>query len=100
MKLGIPVYEGVNSLDVARPLEMFTWVGAPHSLETLIISEYGEPVTSISNLGKMGVPAQTVGEQAAKRMAGYLGSEHLLDPTLPISSCCPGRWPQETASLP
>ena len=27
MKLGIPVYEGVNLLDVAGPLEMFYWAG-------------------------------------------------------------------------
>lgn len=50
MRLGIPVYEGVNLLDVAGPLEMFTWVGASHALETLIISENGEPVTSINNV--------------------------------------------------
>ena len=29
MKLGIPVYHGVDLLDVAGPLEMFYWTGAP-----------------------------------------------------------------------
>lgn len=50
MKLGIPVYEGVNLLDVAGPLEMFSWVDGLHSLETIIVSEIGEPVTSINNV--------------------------------------------------
>jgi hypothetical protein len=28
MKLGIPIYEGVNLLDVAGPLEMFYWANS------------------------------------------------------------------------
>lgn len=45
MKLGIPVYEGVDLLDVAGPYEMFGWV-SPKKLETVILSEDGLPVTS------------------------------------------------------
>jgi len=45
MKLGIPVYEGVDLLDVAGPYEMFGWV-PPKKLETVILSEDGGPVTS------------------------------------------------------
>jgi RNA 3'-terminal phosphate cyclase (ATP) len=42
-----------------------------------------EHVTEImSGFGKLGVPAQTVGEQAAKRMAGYLASDAIAGPYL------------------
>jgi len=46
MKLGIPVYEGVDLLDVAGPYEMFTWVDASKGLETVIISADGGSVTT------------------------------------------------------
>jgi RNA 3'-terminal phosphate cyclase (ATP) len=36
----------------------------------------------MSGFGKLGVPAQTVGEQAAKRMAGYLASPAFAGPYL------------------
>jgi len=49
MKLGIPVYEGVNLLDVAGPYEMFKWVDAS-KLETLIVSENACPVTSMNGV--------------------------------------------------
>jgi transcriptional regulator GlxA family with amidase domain len=45
MKLGIPVYQGVDLLDVAGPYEMFRWV-PPKKLKTVILSEDGGPVTS------------------------------------------------------
>ena len=38
MKLGIPVYQGVDLLDVAGPLEMFFWAGQDQDLETVLIS--------------------------------------------------------------
>jgi cyclohexyl-isocyanide hydratase len=46
MKLGIPVYEGVDLLDVAGPYEMFKWVNPKGVLETVILSENGGAVTS------------------------------------------------------
>ncbi len=47
MKLGIPVYEGVDLLDVMGPFEMFSWVkDSSHSLTPLLLSEDGQPVTS------------------------------------------------------
>jgi cyclohexyl-isocyanide hydratase len=46
MRLGIPVYEGVDLLDVAGPYEMFKWVAKEKALETVIVSESGGPVTS------------------------------------------------------
>jgi RNA 3'-terminal phosphate cyclase (ATP) len=36
----------------------------------------------VSGFGKLGVPAQTVGEQASKRMAGYLASTAVAGPYL------------------
>ena len=33
MTLGIPVYDGVNLLDVAGPYEMFNWVGQEEGIE-------------------------------------------------------------------
>jgi hypothetical protein len=36
----------------------------------------------VSGFGKLGVPAQAVGEQAAKRMAGYLASSAVAGPYL------------------
>jgi transcriptional regulator GlxA family with amidase domain len=57
MKLGIPVYEGVNLLDVAGPLEMFFWTGASKKiggegkpLSTVLVSEDGCPVTTINGV--------------------------------------------------
>lgn len=50
MKLGIPVYDGVDLLDVAGPYEMFGWVDRAHGLETVILSADGSPVTTINGL--------------------------------------------------
>ena len=57
MKLGIPIYEGVNLLDVAGPLEMFFWTGAPEDiggeakdLQTVLVSADGCPVTSLNGV--------------------------------------------------
>lgn len=51
MLLGIPVYEGVNLLDVAGPLEMFYWASQSHpELATVLISADGCPVTSINGV--------------------------------------------------
>ncbi len=50
MKLGIPVYEGVNLLDVAGPLEMFSWVDKKKGLETVLLSIDGKPVTSLNGV--------------------------------------------------
>ena len=50
MKLGIPVYEGVDLLDVAGPYEMFKWVDRKKGLEPVIISEHGGPVTTLNGL--------------------------------------------------
>jgi len=53
MKLGIPVYEGVDLLDVAGPYEMFNWVnekGKPKKLETVIVSADGGAVTTINKI--------------------------------------------------
>lgn len=46
MKLVIPVYEGVDLLDVAGPYEMFSWVDPSKGLETVIVSVDGGPVRS------------------------------------------------------
>jgi cyclohexyl-isocyanide hydratase len=51
MKLGIPIYEGVNLLDVAGPLEMFYWAGDDgNDLRTVLVSSDGHPVTSINGV--------------------------------------------------
>lgn len=50
MRLGIPVYEGVNLLDVAGPYEMFSWVPKKKGLEAVILSADGGPVTTISGM--------------------------------------------------
>lgn len=50
MKLGIPVYEGVNLLDVAGPLEMFFWAGQGHDLESILVSQDGGPVTAMNGV--------------------------------------------------
>jgi len=49
MKLGIPVYQGVNLLDVAGPLEMFFWA-AFDTKDLVLISADGQPVTSIKGV--------------------------------------------------
>ena len=50
MKLGIPIYEGVNLLDVAGPLEMFYWAGQNSDLKSTLISPDGGAVTSINRV--------------------------------------------------
>jgi transcriptional regulator GlxA family with amidase domain len=50
MKLGIPVYEGVNLLDVTGPLEMFYWAGRDNDLQTVLVSSDGGAVTSINGV--------------------------------------------------
>lgn len=50
MKLGIPVYDGVNLLDVAGPYEMFKWVDAGKGLETVILSADGGSVTTMNGI--------------------------------------------------
>lgn len=50
MRLGIPVYEGVNLLDVAGPVEMFHWAGTIAPLQTVLISEHGGSVMTNSNV--------------------------------------------------
>lgn len=49
IKLGIPVYEQVNLLDVAGPYEMFNWVGQD-KLQTTIVSADGGPVKTMNGL--------------------------------------------------
>jgi transcriptional regulator GlxA family with amidase domain len=50
IKLGIPVYEGVNLLDVAGPYEMFSWVAADKGLTSVIVSADGCPVTTLNGV--------------------------------------------------
>jgi transcriptional regulator GlxA family with amidase domain len=49
-RLGIPIYQGVNLLDVAGPLEMFYWAGQDNNLQTVLVSEDGGPVTSLNGV--------------------------------------------------
>jgi RNA 3'-terminal phosphate cyclase (ATP) len=49
----------------------------------LMLQATFEHVTElVSGFGKLGVPAQTVGEQASKRMAGYLDCDAVAGPYL------------------
>jgi transcriptional regulator GlxA family with amidase domain len=50
MKLGIPIYQGVNLLDVSGPLEMFYWASRSHDLETVLVSSDGGAVTSMNGV--------------------------------------------------
>lgn len=50
MKIGIPVYEGVDLLDVAGPYEMFKWVDKSKGLQTVIVSADGGPVTTLNGV--------------------------------------------------
>jgi transcriptional regulator GlxA family with amidase domain len=50
MILGIPVYEGVDSLDVFGPYEMFKWVPAKCGLEVYLVSADGCPVTTVNGV--------------------------------------------------
>jgi len=50
MKLGIPVYDGVDLLDVAGPYEMFKWVDSSEGLETVIVSRTGGAVTTLNGV--------------------------------------------------
>jgi transcriptional regulator GlxA family with amidase domain len=50
MIVGIPVYDGVNLLDVFGPLEMFTWVDKSKKLESIVLSHGGGSVTSLNGI--------------------------------------------------
>jgi transcriptional regulator GlxA family with amidase domain len=50
VKLGIPIYEGVNLLDVAGPLEMFFWASLKQDLQPVLVSEDGGAVTSANKV--------------------------------------------------
>jgi transcriptional regulator GlxA family with amidase domain len=50
VKLGIPVYEGVNLLDIAGPLEMFYWAGRSNDLQAALVSQDGKAVTSMNEV--------------------------------------------------
>src|SRR5690242_17947731 len=50
MKLGIPIYEGVNLLDVAGPLEMFFWANLEQDLQPILVSQDGSTVTSANKV--------------------------------------------------
>jgi putative intracellular protease/amidase len=50
MKLGIPVYDGVDLLDVAGPYEMFKWVEASKGLDVVIVSADGRPVKTLNGV--------------------------------------------------
>ena len=50
VKLGIPVYEGVNLLDVAGPYEMFKWVDKTKGLDVVLLSEDGGGVTTMNGV--------------------------------------------------
>ena len=50
MILGIPVYPGVDLLDVMGPFEMFCWVDKSKGLTTLLLSEDGRAVKTGSGV--------------------------------------------------
>jgi len=50
MKLGIPIYQGVNLLDVAGPLEMFFWANLEQDLQPILVSQDGSTVTSANKV--------------------------------------------------
>ena len=50
MIIGIPVYSGVDLLDVAGPYEMLGWVDQKHGFDVRIVSQDGLPVTTRDNL--------------------------------------------------
>ena len=51
MKLGIPIYEGVNLLDVAGPLEMFFWTSQEtEDFQPVLVSQDGGAVTSANKV--------------------------------------------------
>src|SRR5690349_16022033 len=44
MRLGMPIYQGVNLLDVAGPLEMFFWANLEQDLQPILVSQDGSTV--------------------------------------------------------
>jgi cyclohexyl-isocyanide hydratase len=50
----IPVYDGVNLLDVVGPLEMFFWVDQGQKFRAITVSEDGEAVTSVNGISFLG----------------------------------------------
>jgi cyclohexyl-isocyanide hydratase len=50
MNLGIPIYAGVNLLDVAGPYEMFNWVDKSKGLKTVILSANGGSVKTMNGI--------------------------------------------------
>jgi RNA 3'-terminal phosphate cyclase (ATP) len=65
----------------ARKIEQLPQRSGPGNI-LLLEAEFDHVTELMSGFGKLGVPAQTVGEQAAKRMAGYLASDAVAGPYL------------------
>jgi RNA 3'-terminal phosphate cyclase (ATP) len=65
----------------ARRIEQLPERNGPGNI-LMLEAEFDQVTEIVSGFGKLGVPAETVGEQAAKRMAGYLASEAVAGPYL------------------
>lgn len=50
MIIGIPLYQGVNLLDVAGPYEMFKWVPKGKGIDVSLVSQDGNPVTTMNDV--------------------------------------------------
>jgi RNA 3'-terminal phosphate cyclase (ATP) len=66
--------------DVRRIEQLSERVGPGNII--MLEAEFDHITEMTSGFGKLGVPAQTVGEKAAKRMAGYLASTAAVGPHL------------------
>ena len=67
--------------DDARKIEQLPERTGPGNI-LMLEAVFDHATELMSGFGKLGVPAQTVGEQAAKRMAGYLASSAVAGPYL------------------
>jgi len=65
----------------ARKIEQLPDRTGPGNI-LMLLAEFDHVTEITSGFGKLGVPAETVGQQAAKRMAGYLASGAAVGPYL------------------
>jgi RNA 3'-terminal phosphate cyclase (ATP) len=65
----------------SRRIEQFPEAMGPGNI-LMLEAVFDHATELVSGFGQLGVPAQTVGEKAAKRMAGYLASKAVAGPYL------------------
>lgn len=96
MNLGIPVFDGVDLLDVTGPFEMFSWVDKNKGLLPVLVSEDGKTVSS-GNGVRLGVHGSFSNMPALDVLWVPGGTPEALQRMLPHKDSAYFRYLRQTA---